>query len=191
MHRSSLGYRLRYLLHREQRGQSLVELALVLPLLVLLIIATSDIGMAMVTQITLTNASREGARLAARGNVFAPADVLRVVREHSRSLDLDAHGTVWLTVLQSNANDDGSCCSIIFSQQRLLGSAASRFTRDSLLALQQGLTPAVGGDPDAAYLRKEKLAVVEIVYDHSSITGFIHTPLTLYVYSMMPVSAPS
>jgi len=51
------------------RGQSLVEFALVLPILVILIFGIIDFGMGLRSYISLTNATREGARFAAVGNV--------------------------------------------------------------------------------------------------------------------------
>lgn len=53
--------------HRE-RGASLVEFALVLPLFLLLVGGMVDFGRAFYTQVTLTNAAREGARSAMYGN---------------------------------------------------------------------------------------------------------------------------
>jgi Flp pilus assembly protein TadG len=47
------------------RGQSLVEFALVFPIAILLLIAVFDIGRAVFAYNGLTNAAREGARLAA------------------------------------------------------------------------------------------------------------------------------
>ena len=49
---------------RERRGQSLVEFALVLPLFLLLFMVVMDLGTAVFTYNSLTNAAREGARLA-------------------------------------------------------------------------------------------------------------------------------
>ena len=46
------------------RGQSLVEFALVLPLFLLLFMAVMDFGTAVFTYNSLTNAAREGVRLA-------------------------------------------------------------------------------------------------------------------------------
>lgn len=46
------------------RGQSLVEFALILPLFLLLFMAIVDFGTAVFTYNSLTNAAREGARLA-------------------------------------------------------------------------------------------------------------------------------
>jgi Flp pilus assembly protein TadG len=48
----------------EQRGQSLAEFALVLPIFLVLFFAVFDLGSAVFTFNSLTNAAREGARLA-------------------------------------------------------------------------------------------------------------------------------
>jgi hypothetical protein len=47
---------------RSERGQSLVELALVLPLLILLLSGMVDLGRAFYGYISITNGAREGAR---------------------------------------------------------------------------------------------------------------------------------
>jgi Flp pilus assembly protein TadG len=49
---------------RESRGQGLVEFALVFPIAILIILAVFDIGRAVFIHNGLTNAAREGARLA-------------------------------------------------------------------------------------------------------------------------------
>ncbi len=48
---------------KEKRGQALVELALVLPLLILLIIGMMEFGRVFHSYLLITNAAREGARL--------------------------------------------------------------------------------------------------------------------------------
>jgi Flp pilus assembly protein TadG len=50
-----------------ERGAAAVEFALLLPVLLLIIFGTIDFGRALNAQITLTQAAREGARLAALG----------------------------------------------------------------------------------------------------------------------------
>lgn len=47
---------------QSEQGQSLVEFALTLPVLLLLVLGTIDIGMGFRTYIALSNAAREGAR---------------------------------------------------------------------------------------------------------------------------------
>jgi Flp pilus assembly protein TadG len=51
---------------RAQRGSNLVELALIMPLLLLLLAAIADFGRAFNHYIVITNSAREGARLGAR-----------------------------------------------------------------------------------------------------------------------------
>ncbi len=50
-----------------QRGQSLVEMALITPVLLLMFLGVVEVGWALRTQIALQNANREAARFAARG----------------------------------------------------------------------------------------------------------------------------
>jgi len=50
---------------RRSRGQSLVEFALVFPLFILLVAAMIDFGMGLFSYMTVVNAVRDGARLAA------------------------------------------------------------------------------------------------------------------------------
>lgn len=50
---------------RDERGQAAVELALVLPLLVLLLLAVVQVGLVVRDQVLLTHAAREAAREAA------------------------------------------------------------------------------------------------------------------------------
>jgi Flp pilus assembly protein TadG len=49
---------------RRGRGQALVEFALIIPIFLLLLVALFDVGRAVYSYNTLTNAAREGARLA-------------------------------------------------------------------------------------------------------------------------------
>jgi len=47
---------------RRERGQSIVETALVLPILLVVVMATIDFGWALRSYVVITNAAREGAR---------------------------------------------------------------------------------------------------------------------------------
>ncbi|HEY8765645.1 MAG TPA: TadE/TadG family type IV pilus assembly protein [Dehalococcoidia bacterium] len=58
------------LIHKKgkgERGQSMVEFALIVPLFLLLMFAIVDFGMGFYSWITVTNAAREGARIGAVG----------------------------------------------------------------------------------------------------------------------------
>jgi len=67
--------------NNRDRGANLVEMALVLPLLLLLMMGVVDVGRAFYAYISLTNATREGARYASRNGLESSSeDVLRVVQ---------------------------------------------------------------------------------------------------------------
>jgi Flp pilus assembly protein TadG len=51
---------------RSEHGQNLIELAIAMPLLVLLLTGIGDMGRAFFSYIQITNAAREGARAASR-----------------------------------------------------------------------------------------------------------------------------
>jgi hypothetical protein len=74
---------------REERGQSLVEFALVLPVLVILFFAILQLGLALNNYLTLTDAVRVGARKAAvsrlEGDTCGPAQ--RAVIDNRGGLD--------------------------------------------------------------------------------------------------------
>lgn len=62
-----------------ERGQSLVETAVVVPILLLLVAAVIDFGRAFDTYIVLTNAAREGARFASLANPLTESEIRDLV----------------------------------------------------------------------------------------------------------------
>ncbi|HET9083769.1 MAG TPA: TadE family protein, partial [Candidatus Limnocylindrales bacterium] len=63
-----------------ERGQALLEFALVLPIFILLLVAIFDLGRAVFAYNTLTNAAREGARMAIV-NQYQPSIVARAKQQ--------------------------------------------------------------------------------------------------------------
>lgn len=83
---------------REDRGQSLVEFALVLPLLLLLLFGIVEFALAWRSSQVITNAAREGARAAVIGT-SSEADVQAVVDSRLEAGGLDpASATVRLVL---------------------------------------------------------------------------------------------
>ena len=60
--------------HHRQRGQSLVEFAFVLPIIVLVIVAFIEVGRAVFAWNTIANAARQGARVAAVNQLSVVTD---------------------------------------------------------------------------------------------------------------------
>ena len=68
---------------RDGRGQALVELALILPILLMLLLGIFEFGRAWNTKQVITDAAREGARLAVvQNNDIDQADVKAAIATH-------------------------------------------------------------------------------------------------------------
>jgi len=85
-----------------ERGQSMVEFALIVPIFLLLTFAIVDFGMGFHAWITVTNAAREGARLGAVGADSATIEAR--VRDTAGALD-DADLTVVVGNAQGNTGE--------------------------------------------------------------------------------------
>ena len=81
---------------RHQRGQSLVEFALVIPLFLVLVFGIIDFGLGLKSWITITNAAREGARYAAVtcGETTGDAAVIAKTEDAAADLAGDVDVTV-------------------------------------------------------------------------------------------------
>ena len=85
------------------RGQALVEFALIIPLFLLLLVAVFDMGRAVFAYNTLTNAAREGARIAIV-NQYEPSIIERA-KEQTAIVEL-SDPSVAIDFYQ--VNEDGS-----------------------------------------------------------------------------------
>jgi Flp pilus assembly protein TadG len=65
---------------RHERGQGLIEFALVIPIFLLVLVALFDLGRAVFAYNTLTNAAREGARMAIV-NQYKPSIIARAKQQ--------------------------------------------------------------------------------------------------------------
>jgi Flp pilus assembly protein TadG len=85
-----------------EKGQSLAEFALVVPIFLLLIFAIVDFGMGFHAYITVTNSAREGARVGAVGSDAATIETR--VRDTADSLN-QANLTVTVTNAQGTPGE--------------------------------------------------------------------------------------
>jgi Flp pilus assembly protein TadG len=72
-------------LFRQLKGQSLVETAIVLPLVLLLLMAIIDFGFLFNNYIVISNASREAARKGSLGGT--DAEIIQLVQNYTSTLD--------------------------------------------------------------------------------------------------------
>ncbi len=92
---------------RGERGQSIVEFALVLPFLMMLFLGIAELGSALYDYLTFTAANREGARLASRGRFDDDAVMERIVSSGDGNVELrttgpDANFGIIITHFYSN-----------------------------------------------------------------------------------------
>jgi Flp pilus assembly protein TadG len=91
----------------KSRGQALVEFALVIPLFLLMMVALFDLGRAVFAYNTLTNAAREGARLAIV-NQYQPSIIARA-KSQTAIIELDDPSvSVTFWQVAANGNPDMS-----------------------------------------------------------------------------------
>lgn len=72
-------------IHHGERGTALVEMALVLPVFLLILLGIVEFGLAMNAHVTVQHAAREGARLGIMG--ASDADIAARVRDRAFPID--------------------------------------------------------------------------------------------------------
>lgn len=163
-----------------ERGATLVEAAIVLPLLILLAVGLSEVGFLVIDYITVTNSAREGARTGAAaanfddGTTTADDLILEAVEEAACNLDFSTLEEV--TIYKADANGDPIAGSI------------NHFV-PSLSGLQCD-NPATGlvcdnGCPWAPSSRDRvpptfDVLGVEVTFSHSDVTGLFPFPTTTW-----------
>jgi Flp pilus assembly protein TadG len=148
----------------DERGTSLVEFALILPLLVLFIFGTIDFGWAFTQQLAVKHAAREGVRAAVVNNGSAAltnSQLKALIVSRGNDIDLapaDSH--IYLSRTDSNGNgraDAGDLARVeVCIPLRSLSGVSDRFLSGTLRAtvemrVEQDLTWSAdtGADPCA------------------------------------------
>ena len=84
------------------KGQALLEFAVVLPLLVLLLLGVFDFARAIRTNNTISNMSREGVNMASRSSL-APQDIMNALAATAQPLTMQSNGMIYITMVQGVA----------------------------------------------------------------------------------------
>jgi Flp pilus assembly protein TadG len=159
------------LLHRRgryyfERGATLVEATFLIPILLLLAIGLSEVGLTVIDWMAVSNASREGARVGAAAGSNATSDdlILQVVGQASCAIDNGELTSV--RIYKSDLNGD------------MVSNAENVYTLNSLNCATKtaSWTTNTFSWPPAS--RNDKIdnldiLAVEITFDHDSITGFL------------------
>jgi len=149
-----------------QRGQSMAELALVLPLLLMILVAMVEVGWAMRAQLTVATASREGARFASR-RVFEYEEIQEVVYVAMLSLHPvfdgpDANATIIITKVPIDAEGNWSIEG---------GAPYITGTLPVESRVPASLYQEIATENADYYDTENNLVVVEVFYDHELLLG--------------------
>jgi hypothetical protein len=150
----------------EQRGQSLAELALVLPLLLMILVGMVEVGWAMRAHLTVTTASREGARFASR-RVFEYDEIQEVVYVAMLSLNPvfdgpDANATIIITKVPIDADGNWTIDG---------GAPYVTGTLPVESRVPAGMFSDIAQDNADYYDTENNVVVVEVFYDHGLLLG--------------------
>lgn len=164
-------------LSQAERGASLVEASIILPMLLLLAIGLSEIGFLVIDYITVTNSAREGARTgAAAANYVDPitgtdADDLILESVEEAACNLKFGTLLEVAIFLSDADGNavpGSTNHYVPSGALACGSSANALICDN-------------GCPWAPANRDREppgfdVLGVEVRFSHSDVTGFFPFP---------------
>jgi hypothetical protein len=149
---------------RSAKGQTLIELTLIVPLMVIMVYGVVEVGSAISTYLTLTHTTREGANLASRGT--DPADALTAIIAAANPTISNGNSTQWRIIYSSIVQAPGvPCpqppCDYIIEDQIIQGG----LNENSKLGAE-GDTVNVKVDGFDSVLPGQKFHAIEVFYDY-------------------------
>ena len=176
-----------------RRGQALVEMAIVLPLLVLLLLGVYDFSKAIQAKNIIANVSREGANMAARTS-FAANDIMNTVGDTAQPLDLQHNGMMYITTIEGSTSiPSGTACTtcttpttyyLYIHNQTPWSNAASSMSTLATSRLGSPSSPKLSGFCNLNLSNGQTAQVFEIFYKYQSMFGINSKMLPSIYYSM-------
>lgn len=163
---------------RDDRGASLVEASILLPLLILLAIGLSEVGFLVIDYVTVTNSAREGARTgAAAANYDDPitgtdADDLILESVEEAACNLRFGELTEVSIFLADADGEPTTGSVNIYEPAIAGLACDNPAN--------GLV-CTNGCPWAPSSRDREppgfdVLGVRVIFEHSDVTGFFPFP---------------
>ena len=186
---------------RKNDGQSMLELALILPILLLLIIAVVEVGFAMRNYLLVMTTNRDGVRFAARGRFTDDAVAQRVIAAGGSIHTADGNVPFLRTTVSPNTGiiithifipEDGDpdnvtishyvTGTVSYTSTRYIQPADSRINITDIVTRQIAATIQINDLREAAGYERlgSDVIVLEVFYAHEP----------LWRYDFVPISAP-
>jgi hypothetical protein len=171
-------------------GVSTIELAIILPILLMLVLGVIDFGRAILFNNILINMSREGANLASRTTQDRPGIIL-VLNFTSSPLAMKDHGMVYISRVKGVAGGNGTVIPILQTQFRPKTTDGDMTLGSKLWTCPSWQASGECNVPNNPNSRAVTLPVpiapgdvvdiVESMYEYLPFTNYVvHTPILLY-----------
>lgn len=182
-------------LQNKEEGQSLVELALVLPIILLLFVGMAEVGWAIHSYVTVATAAREATRFGARAN-FDAEKVAEVALVALGALDVELEGPDVNTTVMVTFVDIDPTGTYTITTPYITGTLSvtssllsgdfdvGQIAQDNVAFNQDPFHCPIGVDPPCG--TRNDIIVVEIFYRHHQMLGLpmvsdiLSNPIGLY-----------
>ena len=154
-----------------RRGTALIEFALILPILIILVMATVDFGRLIQARLIISNVSREGGSIAAR-QTTVDTSLTTVLRESGRPLDLIGRdGKIIITRVKAGLSEDEPDPTIVTQCSRgSLGRSSTIGTVGGTPNLSASIYDHLRFDATNQAADISEVTVVEVFYKYRPIT---------------------
>lgn len=158
--------------HEGEKGVAVLELALILPVLLLITFAIIDFGRLFQARLILTNLAREGGSIASR-DIKSPADLVAMLQAGATPLDLASSGRIYIWKIRAGESadepypyidDSKSASSGSLSKESSIGNGKTR------LGLSSDLYNHLVFETGNATADISEITVVEVFYDFDPVT---------------------
>ena len=187
---------------RDTRGQSLLELALAFPVLLILFLGLIELALAMRAKLVLTNANREAARLASRGTFTDEEVAERALTAFAGQLPAEtvgAEANTGIIVTRFHAPPgagEATYHTPIYVTGTLTYTTETGEERTTPSQIDPDTYKTQLQADNAAYLTANDVVVVETYYHHYQVLRaplvewVFPEPIILYVRTVMRIASP-
>ena len=157
-----------------RRGTALIEFALILPILIILVLATVDFGRLIQARLIISNVSREGGSIAARQTTVDPS-LITMLRESAKPLNLvGTDGKIIITRIKAGLS--AAAPNPTIATQDIQGTLGRNSTIGTVVGANPNLAASIynhlvfktaNATSDIA-----EVTVVEVFYKYRPITPF-------------------
>jgi hypothetical protein len=182
---------------KKSEGSTMVELALILPVLLLLAFGVFEYSRSILTKNIITNMSREGANLAARTE-NPRQTIMDAIASTADPLDMGANGMIYVTEVTGVNDYTGTVNPVVQEQYRYVSggysvnsrvwSGCSSWTGEGICQVSGEPVADLEGDGTGTYSGMETaisegqtVYAVEVFYNYTPIIGYVlHNNIEIY-----------